>query len=83
MIIVFGVDYCPYCRNSKSILEDKKIEHNYFSLENQKNQTLLEELRKLGLIPDSHTTVPVVINYKNRKPVFIGGNSELEEMLSK
>lgn len=79
MIIVFGKEYCPYCKNTKKMLIGK--ENTYFPLEDQKNQTLVNELRKLELIPESHKTVPIVINYKYRKPRFIGGHDDLVKFL--
>lgn len=81
MLIIFGKEYCPYCKNSKKILEESTKEFKYFPLEETKNQQLVENLRELKLIPENHTTVPIVINYKDRKPLFIGGNSELVNLL--
>tara|TARA_B100001027_G_C16018733_1_gene220164 strand:- start:246 stop:488 length:243 start_codon:yes stop_codon:yes gene_type:complete len=79
MIIVFGKEYCPYCQNAKKLLNEK--ENTYFPLEEQKNQILVDKLRKLELIPESHRTVPIIINYKDRKPRFIGGHDDLVKFL--
>ena len=81
MIIVFGKDYCPYCQNTKKILTNDKRDFTYFRLEEEKNKILVDKLRALQLIPESHRTVPIVINYKNRKPIFIGGNDDLVNFL--
>ena len=81
MIIAFGKDYCPYCQNTKKILTNDKRDFTYFRLEEEKNKILVDKLRTLQLIPESHNTVPIVINYKNRKPVFIGGNDDLVNFL--
>jgi len=81
MIIVFGKDYCPYCQNTKKILTNDKRDFTYFRLEEEKNKILVDKLRTLQLIPESHRTVPIVINYKNRKPIFIGGNDDLVNFL--
>ena len=81
MIIVFGKEYCPYCQNTRNLLTEKNRQFRYFPLEEEKNQTLVENLRNLELIPESHKTVPIVINYENRKPVFIGGNDDLVNFL--
>ena len=81
MIIIFGKDYCPYCRNSKKMLEEKKSNFTYFPLEQEKNNVLVNKLRELELIPNNHRTVPIVINYKDRKPSFIGGYDDLVKFL--
>tara|TARA_B110000285_G_C14674285_1_gene401775 strand:- start:45 stop:293 length:249 start_codon:yes stop_codon:yes gene_type:complete len=81
MIIIFGKEYCPYCKNSKKILSESNNEFKYFPLEETQNQELVEQLRTLELIPESHHTVPIVINYKDRKPIFIGGNDDLVNFL--
>ena len=81
MIIIFGKDYCPYCKNTKKILEEKNHDFTYFRLEEDKNEVLVDMLRKLELIPEPHRTVPIVINYKDRKPVFIGGHDDLMNYL--
>ena len=81
MIIVFGKEYCPYCQNTKKMLTERENKFRYFPLEEEKNQTLVNELRKLELIPESHRTVPIVINYKDRKPRFIGGQDDLVKFL--
>jgi glutaredoxin len=79
MIIVFGKEYCPYCQNAKKLLTEK--ENTYFPLEEERNQTLVEKLRNLELIPESHRTVPIVINYTDRNPRFIGGYDDLVKLL--
>lgn len=81
MIIIFGKEYCPYCLNSKKVLNEKKYEYAYFPLEEVNNQNVVEKLKELELIPYSHNTVPIVINYKDRKPKFIGGNDDLMNFL--
>ena len=81
MIIVFGKEYCPYCQNARKMLGKSENTYTYFPLEEQKNQTLVDKLRNLELIPDSHRTVPIVINYKDRKPRFIGGHDDLVKFL--
>ena len=77
MLIIFGRDYCPYCQNSKKILNIKGIKYTYCSLEEKKNDKLVNILRELKLIPNNHNTIPIVINYINRKPIFIGGYDKL------
>ena len=81
MIIIFGKEYCPYCLNSRKILDEKKCVYSYFPLEESRNEEVVEKLKKLELIPYSHKTVPIVINYKDRKPKFIGGNNDLIKFL--
>ena len=83
MILIFGKEYCPYCQNSRRIIKESKKEHMYFPLEQQSNQDTVNQLRKYELIPENHNTVPIVISYIKRKPLFIGGNDDLEKYLSK
>ena len=81
MLIIFGKEYCPYCQNSRKILTNRENLFTYFPLEEEKNQLLVKKLRNLKLIPTNHQTVPIVINYKNRKPKFIGGHDDLVNFL--
>lgn len=82
MILIFGKEYCPYCKNSRKIIEESKKEHMYFPLEKQDNMDTVNELRKYKLIPEHHNTVPIVISYIKRVPKFIGGNDDLELYLN-
>ena len=81
MLIVFGKDYCPYCQNTKKILNIKGTKYTYCSLEETKNDKLVTFLRELKLIPNNHNTIPIVINYMNRNPIFIGGYDNLVAFL--
>ena len=81
MIIIFGKEYCPYCLNSKKVLTEKKHEFTYFPLEENRNEVIVNKLKNLDFIPKTHKTIPIVINYKNKKAEFIGGNDDLMEFL--
>ena len=82
MLIVFGKEYCPYCQNTKKMLKEKGCKYTYFPLEDVKNNKLVTILRNLKLIPKNHNTIPIVINYKHRKPIFIGGSDKIVDFLS-
>jgi glutaredoxin len=76
MFIIFGKSYCGYCKNLKKQLKKSKEKFLYLPLEEDENNGHLKELKEYKLVPQSYSTVPVVILYKNDKAKFIGGHDK-------
>ena len=79
MFIVFGKETCPYCINTKTLLDESRKKYIYLPLEEEQNSDYVDKLISLKLIPEIHTTVPKVIKFKKKKgkSIFIGGYEDL------
>ena len=51
MFIVFGKETCPYCINTRSLLDESKKKYIYLPLEEEENVDYVSELTLLKLIP--------------------------------
>ncbi|MFH0703259.1 MAG: glutaredoxin 3 [bacterium] len=70
---IYTVDYCPYCKKAKMLLEKKGISYEEIDITNQPD---IRE--KLVEMTGGRTTVPqIFINGKS-----IGGSSDLEKLIS-
>ena len=68
---------CPFCLRAKNLLIDKGIQFEYCSIDHSRK--LLDYYKKVY----KHDTVPMVIkiNTENGNEQFIGGYTELKELL--
>lgn len=70
---VYTVDYCPYCRKAKAILDAKGVQYSEIDIT---DDPMMRE--KLVELSEGRTTVPqIFINGK-----CIGGSSDLESLKS-
>jgi len=71
--IIYGTSYCPYCKSSKMILESRRIECVFLSMDEDIKG--LEEAKKYY----NWNTVPIVLenNKDTGKIKFIGGYTDL------
>lgn len=67
--VIFYIDNCPFSYNALQYLDKKP--HKAYKIRNKTK--FFEDIGKLGLIPDSHRTFPVIFYNKQ----FIGGYSNL------
>lgn len=67
MYTVFGIEQCPSCVKAKDLLDRKKIEYSYVSLDD--HPEMFENIKKLGL-----RTVPQVFDSEGK---HIGGYEDL------
>ncbi len=74
-LVVFSKSYCPYCNNSKRILDGLNAKYAHYELNQESDgQDLQDALLKLT----GQRTVPNIFIGK----VHIGGNSDLEEVVA-
>jgi len=83
-IVVYTVDYCPYCKNAKALLNKKGVDFEEIDITDNEN----EMREELGVMTGGKTTVPqIFINGES-----IGGftdikaledSGKLDEMLAK
>lgn len=68
---------CPFCLKAKNLLIDKGLQFEYCSVDHSRK--LLEYYKKIY----KHDTVPMVVklNTGSENEEFIGGYSELRELL--
>jgi glutaredoxin 3 len=71
-VVAYTVDYCPWCRKAKKLLNEKGIEFEEIDI----TPTEDEMRKKLGGMTGGKTTVPqIFINDKS-----IGGFTDLQEL---
>lgn len=69
---VYGTATCPYCVQAKKLLEKKKIDHEYLTLE--PSSDILQELKEYT----KWATVPLVFEVDEKgHETFIGGYTDL------
>ncbi len=73
-VIIYTVDYCPYCKKAEMLLDGKNIEYKKIDITNNEN----EYRRKLGEYYDiaGRVTVPQIIIGGRR----IGGFDDLQKL---
>ncbi|MFA6990090.1 MAG: glutaredoxin 3 [Candidatus Gastranaerophilaceae bacterium] len=70
-VVIYAVDYCPYCQKAKKILSDKNIPFEEIDITKNEDEMLSELTKKTGI-----DTVPqIFIDNK-----FIGGSDKLSEL---
>jgi len=75
-LVVFSKSYCPYCKNTKRILDGLKANYKTYELNEESDGS---ELQAALLDISGQRTVPNVYIGK----VHIGGNSDLEAVVAK
>ncbi|KAJ9133860.1 hypothetical protein NKR23_g10532 [Pleurostoma richardsiae] len=72
-VMVFSKSYCPYCRNSKRILDGYGAKYNHYELNEESDgddiQAALQQMTGQRTVPN------IFIGKKH-----IGGNSDLEKI---
>ena len=77
MITVFSKENCSYCKKTKILLNELKVEFKEISLDST-NKIDKEIIDNLKTKYNHHTFPFIVVNYKLSDEVFIGGFSELD-----
>ena len=73
---VYGTDRCPYCSLAKNLLERKKLEYEYLTVDPASD--ILQELKDYT----KWSTVPLVFEVDDKGiETFVGGFSELNAKL--
>jgi len=76
MYIVFAKSSCPYCQMAEELLKERGLPHRVVNfLEDQEH--ILTEIKEVQSWP----TVPMVFLKKNGEASFIGGYTDLCEVL--
>lgn len=83
-VIVFGLENCGYCKNTKFFLKSNNINYKYYSIDDSKDLffKLFTKLSTVHIelnINTNHKTVPVIF-YKKK---FIGGYTDLVNFFNK
>ena len=73
--LLYRTTFCPYCVAAKRLLDQKGLSYVEISLDN--NLTLRREVVE----QTGHRTVPVLIDNRDKNPIFIGGFDELSRYL--
>lgn len=71
-VLTYTVDYCPYCKKAKALLQEKGVEFEDIDITDNE-----DEMRdKLGKLTGGRTTVPqIFINN-----LHVGGYTDLKEL---
>ena len=76
---VYGAPGCPYCTKACELLRKKEIEHKYYNVEEYgTRKEFFEQFKRLGKIPETTKTIPVIYTYG----IYIGGYTDLENRLN-
>ncbi|EON98738.1 putative glutaredoxin protein [Phaeoacremonium minimum UCRPA7] len=70
-VMVFSKSYCPYCRNSKRILDSYGAKYEHYELNEEDDGDIIQNA--LHQLTGQRTVPNIFINKKH-----IGGNSDLE-----
>ena len=73
---IYATKTCPYCTMAKELLERKKIEYEYLTLD--ASSPILEEIKTWT----GQMTVPLIFQSTEHKETFIGGYAELFKLIS-
>jgi len=71
MYIIFGRESCWYCKNSQTILTNKKQKYMFYNIDSDKYREYSR------VIPEDFSTVPRIIKETLRNKKFIGGFDSL------
>ena len=73
---IYATKTCPYCHMAKELLERKKIEYEYLTLD--ASSPILEEIKTWT----GQMTVPLIFQSTEHRETFIGGYAELFKLIS-
>jgi thiol-disulfide isomerase/thioredoxin len=77
-ILVYGTGYCPFCRMTKALLGLADVEFDYIDLLKYGGPASgLALLKKEGLMPESHKTIPAVFGADGS---FLGGYTDTKAL---
>ena len=71
-IVVFSKSYCPFCKKTKALLEDKEVDFKVYELNQMDDGAEIQDA--LAEISGQKTVPNVFINGKH-----IGGNSDMQD----
>ena len=75
---IYGTEQCPFCMMAKHLLERKKIEYEYLTME--AGSDILVEIKERT----QQRTVPLIFEVaENGAETFIGGFTDLNNKLTK
>tara|TARA_B100000287_G_C20632470_1_gene780373 strand:- start:605 stop:850 length:246 start_codon:yes stop_codon:yes gene_type:complete len=74
--VIYGRDSCPWCVKAKSLVESYGLPVEYVNIQHGKSQFLKEEMDKRDW-----NTIPVIFFKRAGEQLFLGGYSDLEELL--
>ena len=75
---IYGTQHCPFCMMAKRLLDRKKIEYEYLTME--AGSDILVEIKERT----EQQTVPLIFEVaEDGKEIFIGGFSDLNTKLTK
>jgi glutaredoxin 3 len=72
-IVVFGAEYCRFCKNAQSLLASSKARFSYLDVDEDDNMELLSSLQRKY----KYSTIPMIFVDEQ----FIGGFQELSKMV--
>lgn len=71
-VIIYTVDYCPYCKRAKALLDSKNVQYTEFDITDDE----INGRKKLAELTGGRNTLPqIFINDKH-----IGGSDDLMEI---
>ena len=80
MYIVFGKDYCIYCKLTKQLLDHHHIEYTYYDID--ENKAILSDYK--DVVPHNFNKIPIIIKINGKKRTFLPeGFSELKMIIEK
>lgn len=71
--IIYGLNTCPYCKDSKKLLDSNHIKYAYIEIQNENQKEKLYKL--IDKKTNNYRYFPII--FKNGK--FLGGYSELKK----
>ena len=74
--LIFTGGFCPYCDAAKRLFELKNLTFTEIDIDQE------QDLRARIIAETGHRTVPVIIDLRNDKPIFIGGYNETLKYLN-
>jgi glutaredoxin 1 len=76
---IYGTPVCGYCRQAKSLCEQKGLEYDYFDLGDLKQSDMDSLMENAGI---EFRSVPQIFEVKGDVLEYIGGFTELKAVLS-
>tara|TARA_R110001592_G_scaffold115836_1_gene316525 strand:+ start:501 stop:743 length:243 start_codon:yes stop_codon:yes gene_type:complete len=75
---IYGTTTCPFCMMAKHLLERKKIDYEYLTMED--SSVILKEIKE----QTKQHTVPLIFEVaENGTETFVGGFTDLDNKLTK
>lgn len=76
MYLVYGANWCPFCRDAVSFLQDKGYENRFFDASS--DEVFLEQIKSFY----TSSTIPVILSIDKKTGLcsLIGGFSDLKKV---